>query len=194
MAEKDQSTEAMEQNQDTPEVESSQKVPSEDMSDAEVDERSEEEIKIEKLEAALEESKEKHLRLYSEFDNYKRRSARERLELIQNASKDLIEQLLPILDDFERAIKASEKENPDNKSVVEGLELIYNKCKKILGQQGLKEMECGEGTSFDPDLHEAITQIPAPTKKLKGKIVDVVEKGYFLNDRVIRFAKVVVGQ
>lgn len=194
MAEKDQSTEAMEQNQDSPEVEASQKVSRKDNSEAEAAEGSEEAQKIEELEAALEESKEKHLRLYSEFDNYKRRSARERLELIQNASKDLIEQLLPILDDFERAIKSSEKENPDNKSVVEGLELIYNKSKKILGQQGLKEMECGEGSSFDPDLHEAITQIPAPSKKLKGKIVDVVEKGYFLNDRVIRFAKVVVGQ
>jgi molecular chaperone GrpE len=146
----------------------------------------------EKLKAENQDLKEKYLRLYSEFENYRRRTSKERLELIKTASEDVIKELLPILDDFERAIKADERETSD--TLDEGKKLIYNKLVKTLTSKGLRPMEELVGQVFDADMHEAITQIPAPSDDLKGKIVDVVERGYLLGDKVVRYAKVVIGQ
>ncbi len=133
----------------------------------------------------------KYLRLFAEFDNYKRRTQKERVELLQTAGKDVIISLLPVLDDFDRANKAMEGAS-DIASISEGVNLIHTKLKNTLAQKGLKEIE-SINTVFDTDNHEAITKIPAPTEELKGKVVDELEKGYTLNDKVIRFAKVVVG-
>ena len=133
----------------------------------------------------------KFLRLYAEFDNYKRRTSKERVELLQTAGKDVIVSLLPVLDDFERASRAIENAK-DVASVKEGVSLVHNKLKNLLIQKGLKEM-VSKGEVFDADIHEAVTNIPAPDDSMKGKIVDVLEEGYLLNDKVIRFAKVVVG-
>lgn len=133
----------------------------------------------------------KYLRLFAEFDNYKRRTQKERVELLQTAGKDVVVSLLPVLDDFERALKATENATEVN-AIREGIVLVQTKFKNILAQKGLKEVE-SINTVFDTDLHEAITKIPAPTEDLKGKVVDELEKGYTLNDKVIRFAKVVVG-
>ncbi len=143
-----------------------------------------------KLQDELAEAKDKYIRLYAEFDNFRRRSAKEKLEMIQSANEQLIKSLLPIADDFERAEKSFKDKNDKE---AEGFFLIQNKFKKVLEQYSVKLMDTTPGAAFNPDLHEAITQIPAPDEKLKGKIVDVVEKGYLLNDKVIRFAKVVVG-
>lgn len=145
----------------------------------------------EKLKADLVSANDKYLRLYAEFDNFRRRTNKERAEERQTAGKDTIAALLPVLDDFERAIKAMETAT-DVIPVKEGVALIQNKLKGILTSKGLKEMET-KGTPFDADIHEAITSIPAPTDDLKGKVVDELEKGYLLNDKVVRFAKVVVG-
>lgn len=147
---------------------------------------------VAKLEEEVGSLKDKYVRLYSDFENYKRRSAKERLETIANANKDLIADLLPVLDDFERAINVS-NENSETESVYEGVHLVYNKFSKILEQKGLKIMEIEPGDDFDSEYHEAVAQIPAPDEKLKGKIVDVIEKGYYLGEKVIRFAKVVTG-
>jgi len=133
----------------------------------------------------------KYLRLFAEFDNYKRRTQKERIELLQTAGKDVVVSLLPVLDDFDRALKATENATEVN-AIREGIMLVQTKLKSILTQKGLKEMESLH-TLFDTDIHEAITKIPAPTDDLKGKVVDELEKGYTLNDKVIRFAKVVVG-
>lgn len=133
----------------------------------------------------------KYLRLFAEFDNYKRRTQKERQELLQTAGKDVIISLLPVLDDFDRANKAIEGATDIN-PIREGISLVHNKLKSVLGQKGLKEME-SVNTAFDTDNHEAITKIPAPNEELKGKVIDELEKGYTLNDKVIRFAKVVVG-
>lgn len=143
-----------------------------------------------KLKAEIAEAKDKYIRLYSEFDNFRRRTGKEKLELIHSANEQLIQTLLPVVDDFDRAEKSFREKNDKD---LEGFFLIYNKFKKILDQNGVKVMEVGPGSEFNPDLHEAITQIPSPTEKLKGKIVDVVEKGYVLNEKVIRFAKVIIG-
>jgi len=133
----------------------------------------------------------KYLRLFAEFDNYKRRTQKERVELLQTAGKDVVVSLLPVLDDFERALKATENATEVG-AIRDGIMLVQNKLKSILSQKGLKEME-SINTVFDTDIHEAITKIPAPSDDLKGKVVDELEKGYTLNDKVIRFAKVVVG-
>jgi len=133
----------------------------------------------------------KYLRLFAEFDNYKRRTQKERVELLQTAGKDVVVSLLPVLDDFERALKATENAT-EVSAIREGVMLVQTKLKSILSQKGLKEME-SINTIFDTDIHEAITKIPAPSDDLKGKVVDELEKGYTLNDKVIRFAKVVVG-
>lgn len=133
----------------------------------------------------------KYLRLFAEFDNYKRRTQKERIELLQTAGKDVLVSMLPVLDDFDRALKATENATEVN-AIREGIMLVQTKLKSILTQKGLKEMESLH-TIFDTDIHEAITKIPAPTDDLKGKVVDELEKGYTLNDKVIRFAKVVVG-
>lgn len=131
----------------------------------------------------------KYLRLYAEFDNFRKRSMRERSDLIRNASRDVVDRLLPVLDDFERATKAE----GDLASVREGMQLIHGKLMNTLGGQGLKPMEVQQGDDFDVEWHEAITRIPAPTPELVGKVVDVVEQGYHMNDTVLRYAKVVVG-
>ncbi|ELR70959.1 Heat shock protein GrpE [Fulvivirga imtechensis AK7] len=156
-------------------------------------EASETEKKLLRLEDELAESKDKYLRLYSEFENFRRRTAKEKLEMVQTANEDLMQALIPIIDDFERAEKSFEDEKTDLEAAKEGVQLIYNKFKKVLEQKGLKAMEGKEGMDFDPEFHEAITQIPAPKKNLKGKVVDVVEKGYMLKEKVIRYAKVVIG-
>lgn len=144
------------------------------------------------LQDELTEAKDKYLRLYSEFENFRRRTAREKLEMIQSANEQLIKTLLPVADDFERAEKSLSDKN-DNSKEWEGFLLIYNKFRKVLEQYGVKVMEVASGSGFNPDTQEAITQVPVNDEKLKGKVVDVVEKGYLLNDKVIRFAKVVVG-
>ncbi|HVD99183.1 MAG TPA: nucleotide exchange factor GrpE [Cytophagaceae bacterium] len=137
------------------------------------------------------ELKDKYLRLYSEFDNFRKRTSKEKIDLAKTASEDVIKSLLPILDDFERAIKAI-GDDEGSKFAKEGIEIIYHKLFKTLESKGLKTM-VAVGQPFDVELHEAITQIPAPSEDLKGKIIDEVEKGYYLNDKVIRFAKVVTG-
>ena len=144
------------------------------------------------LKRELEESKDKYLRLYSEFDNYRRRTAKERVELIKTAGEDVLAVLIPVVDDFERAKKSIDGQEIEA-SVKEGVDLIYNKLIKVLDQKGLKAMEVETGHEFNPELHEAVTQFPAPDDSLKGKVIDVVEKGYVLGDKVIRFAKVVTG-
>lgn len=145
----------------------------------------------EKLQDELTVVNDKYLRLFAEFDNYKRRTQKERVELLQTAGKEVITSLLTVLDDFDRANKAMENAT-DVVAIQEGIQLIYSKLKNLLVQKGLKEIE-SINTPFDTDLHEAITKIPAPNDELKGKVLDVLEKGYTLNDKVIRFAKVVVG-
>lgn len=134
----------------------------------------------------------KYLRLYSEFDNYRKRTNKEKLELISTASAGVLKDMLSVLDDFERAIANNDKVEDIN-AVKEGFQLIYNKLKSGLEAKGLKQMQA-KGETFDPELHEAIANVPAPEETLKGKVVDDVERGYYLNDKVIRFAKVVVGQ
>lgn len=147
----------------------------------------------EKLQDELSKANDKYTRLFAEFDNYKKRTSRERVELIQSASKDVLSKLLPILDDFDRALGAMETAN-DIAPIKEGVELVSQKFRKTLTQEGLKEMEDLIGQPFDAEFQEAITAIPAPSADLKNKVIDVVEKGYFLNEKVIRFAKVVIGQ
>ncbi|MFT4854673.1 MAG: molecular chaperone GrpE [Algoriphagus sp.] len=144
------------------------------------------------LEEEILELKNKYLRLYSDFENYRKRTSKERLDLITNASEDVLKDLIPVVDDFERSLKASESET-DSTKVREGNLLIFQKLVRILTSKGLMPMEDLVGKSFDADTQEAITQIPAPSEKLKGKVVDVVEKGYKLGDKVVRFAKVVTG-
>lgn len=148
---------------------------------------------LDKVKDELAESKDKYLRLYSEFENFRRRTAKEKLGLVQTANEDLMVSLIPVIDDFERASKSFEGEEVDVKAVIEGVNIVHNKFKKILEQKGLSVMEVKEGVAFDPEFHEAITTIPAPKKKLKDKVVDVIEKGYLLKDKVIRYAKVVIG-
>jgi len=134
----------------------------------------------------------KYIRMYSEFENFRRRTNKEKLELIEYANAKLLLDILPVLDDFERALSVMEKAE-DLKSVKEGVVLIYNKFRKNLEDKGIKEIDC-LGKDFNPDLHEAIYKIPAPKKKLSGKIIDQVQKGYYLKDKVIRHSKVVVGE
>lgn len=139
---------------------------------------------------SIQSEKEKYLRLYSEFENFRRRTTKERLEWMQNASKDMIEAVLPVVDDMERALSALK--NAGDSTASEGMELIFKKLYGILERKGLKPMNA-KGEDFNPDLHEAVTQFAAPSPELVGKVIDEVEKGYFLNDKVLRFAKVVVG-
>jgi molecular chaperone GrpE len=144
------------------------------------------------LKAQLDEQKDKYLRLFADFDNFKKRTAKERLELFQTAGKDIILSLLPVLDDFERASKATENMT-DIAAAKEGISLIHNKLLNNLQQKGLKSFDA-KGTEFNVEQHEAVTEIPAPSPDLEGKVVDELEKGYYLNDKIIRFAKVVVGK
>ncbi|MFY0644795.1 MAG: nucleotide exchange factor GrpE [Bacteroidia bacterium] len=140
----------------------------------------------------INELNDKYLRLYSEFDNFRRRTAKERLDLLRNASEELMQELLPIMDDFDRAAKAM-ADSDDISSIKQGVELVHHKFKSTLENKGLKKFRV-VGKAFDPDFHEAVTKIPAPKKKLKGKVVDVIEEGYMINDKVLRYAKVVVGE
>ena len=150
-----------------------------------------EESETDKLKAELDEQKDKYLRLAAEFDNFRRRTSKERLELIQTAGKDVIVSLLEVLDDVERAEKQLSN-NDDIAVQKEGIQLVFNKIRNTLHAKGLKALESIH-TEFDVEKHEAITEIPAPTEDLKGKVLDEVQKGYYLNDKLIRFAKVVVG-
>jgi molecular chaperone GrpE len=150
-----------------------------------------EENEIEKLKTALEEQKDKYLRLAAEYDNFRRRSAKERIELIQTAGKEVIMAFLEVLDDIERAEKQMQT-NDDFAVQKEGVQLVFNKVKSTLQAKGVKAFESVH-TDFDVEKHEAITEIPAPSENLKGKVLDEIQKGYYLNDKLIRFAKVVVG-
>jgi molecular chaperone GrpE len=166
-----------EQNE-TPEAENATAEPGED--------------KAQKLQGELDQLKDKYLRMVAEFDNYKRRTAKERMEMTATAGKDIIQSLLTVLDDVDRAGK--QLENTDDINLIkEGIALIFNKLKNTMQQKGLKAMDA-KNQDFNPDLHDAITEIPAPTEDMKGKIIDVVEQGYYLNDKLIRHAKVVVGK
>lgn len=152
----------------------------------------EENSEKEQLRNDLEKEKDKFLRLFAEFENYKRRTSKERVEMFKTANQDVVTAMLPVLDDFDRALNEIRKAK--DKDLLKGVELIYNKFRETLRAKGLEVMEVEEGDVFDSDVHEAITQIPAPSDKLKGKIVDVVEKGYKLGERIIRFPKVVIGK
>ncbi|MCK5906591.1 MAG: nucleotide exchange factor GrpE [Flavobacteriales bacterium] len=145
----------------------------------------------EKLKEELEKGKDKYLRLFAEFENYKRRTSKERIELFKTANSEMMLAILPVLDDFDRGMVEIEKS--DDKALVDGVKLIQDKLKSILSQKHLTEVEVAQGDAFDSDVHEAITQIPAPSDDLKGKIIDVVEKGYQLGEKIIRFPKVVLG-
>lgn len=151
-----------------------------------------EESETDKLKAELAEAKDKLLRLAAEFDNFKRRNAKERLELIQTAGKEVITEMLDVLDDCDRAQKQMEA-SQDIAAIKEGTTLVFNKLRNTLQARGLKAMETIH-TEFNPDFHEAITEIPSPNEELKGKVMDEVIKGYYLNDKIIRHAKVVVGK
>jgi len=151
-----------------------------------------EESELEKLKAELAQMKDRYLRTVAEFENYKRRNARERMELIQTAGREVIIDLLDMLDDCDRAQKQIENSN-NIEEIKEGVMLVFNKLRNTLAAKGLKPMESFH-KDFNPDLHEAITEIPVSDEKLKGKVIDEVQKGYYLNDKIIRFAKVVVGK
>jgi molecular chaperone GrpE len=147
---------------------------------------------VEKLKSELEEQKDKYVRLFAEFDNYKRRSSKERIEFIQTAGKEVITSLLEVLDDCDRA-ESQMQETNDPDQIKEGVQLVFNKLRKTLQSRGLKAMESID-TDFDVEKHEAISEIPVTDKKQKGKVVAEIQKGYYLNDKLIRFAKVVVGK
>ena len=147
---------------------------------------------LEEAQQMVREEKDKYLRLSAEFDNYRKRTLKEKAELIKNGGEKTLTAILPVLDDFERALKNMET-SEETKAMKEGVELIFNKFQKILGQEGLQKIET-EGKEFDTDFHEAIALIPAPSEDLKGKILDCVQTGYMLNEKVIRHAKVAVAQ
>lgn len=162
--------------------------------EAEVADKQEEEIDpVAKLEEEVKDLKDQNLRLYAEFENFRRRTAKERLELMSTANKDTLSVLVPILDDFDRALKNTE-ETEANKAVLDGLKLIQHKLTEAVKGKGLVAMESTVGKAFDVETMEAITQIPAPTPDLAGKVIDEVEKGYLIGDKVLRYAKVVVGK
>ncbi len=144
------------------------------------------------LKVELAEMKNKYTRLYAEFENFRKRTSKERIEILKNAGKDVILDLLPLMDDFDRALIANENSD-DTSAVIEGFTLIQQKFQKTLEAKGVKPMD-SIGKTFDVEFHEAITNIPAPSEDMKGKVVDAIEKGYYLNDQVLRYAKVVVGQ
>ncbi|HLF64466.1 MAG TPA: nucleotide exchange factor GrpE [Saprospiraceae bacterium] len=148
--------------------------------------------KVHQLEAEIAELKDKYLRLYAEFDNYKKRTVKEKLDLMRTAAQDTLASMLPVLDDFDRAKKIADDPSATEK-FSEGVVLVYQKLHAIFKNLGVKEME-STGAEFNPELHDAITEIPAPDEQLKGKVVDTIEKGYYLHDKIIRHAKVVVGR
>ncbi len=152
----------------------------------------EEDEKMQQLEAQVREANDKYLRLVAEFDNFRKRTAKERIELTKSAGEEIIKSLLDVLDDSERAARQMET-SEDISLIKEGVSLVFNKFRNTLQSKGLKAMESKE-QEFDTELHEAITEIPAPTEELKGKVLDEVQKGYYLNDKIIRHAKVVIGK
>jgi molecular chaperone GrpE len=149
------------------------------------------EDELDTLKKDLKKEKDNFLRLFAEFENYKKRTTKERIELYSTANKEVMTAMLPILDDFERGLLEVEKSA--DKALLDGMKLIYNKFKNTLNQKGLKVLEVNQGDKFDAEIHEAISQIPAASNKLKGKIIDIVEKGYQLGETIIRFPKVVIG-
>jgi molecular chaperone GrpE len=164
----------------------------EQVENEEVIEELEDELTVEeKLQEDLGKEKDKFLRLFAEFENYKKRTSKERMELFKTAGQEVIVSLLPVIDDFDRALKELSKSG--EKEMFKGIELINNKFRETLKNKGLQEMEVKQGDAFDAEVHDAITQIPAPSKKLKGKVIDVIEKGFKLGDKIIRHPKVVVG-
>lgn len=193
MTEKEEITSNKEESVEEQEVTQEEANVKEEASTVPEEDNSTEVSELDKVKDELAESKDKYLRLYSEFENFRRRTAKEKLGLVQTANEDLMVSLIPVIDDFERASKSFDAEDTDIKAVIEGVNLVQNKFRKILEQKGLSVMDIKEGSSFDPEFQEAITTIPAPKKKLKDKVVDVIEKGYLLKDKVIRYAKVVIG-
>lgn len=165
-----------------------------EVKDEVVEEQVEEQVEVKEptAEDRYNELNDKYLRIHAEFDNYRKRSNKEKVDIISTANAGMMKDLLPVLDDFNRAI-ANNKTAEDIDSVKEGFNLIFHKFNSILEGKGLKEMKA-DGEVFDSEIHEAIANVPAPSKKLKGKVIEAVEKGYYLNDKVIRYAKVVVGQ
>lgn len=157
-----------------------------------VNESQEVEVEEPTSEELIQQEKDKYLRLFAEFENYKKRTSKERIELFKTASQELMTSLLPIMDDFDRGL--AEIKKVKDKELLKGMQLINDKLKNTLVQKGLTEIEVKKGDVFDAEIHEAITQIPAPTEKLKGKIIDAIEKGYKLGDKIIRYPKVVIGQ
>ena len=174
------------------EVKDAQTMENPELEGEKLEEEIQEELsEVEQLREDLNKEKEKFLRLFAEFENFKKRTSRERMELFKTAGQEVMVALLPILDDFDRALKELAKS--EDKEMFKGVELISNKFKETLRNKGLEQIEVGQGDVFDAEVHDAITQIPAPDKKMKGKIIDVVEKGFKLGDRIIRHPKVVVG-
>jgi molecular chaperone GrpE len=157
------------------------------------DKDKEKKSKKEKTDAEkLAELNDKYLRLTAEYDNYRRRTLKEKMELSKSAGEEILQSMLPVIDDFDRALESID-ESQDIEAVKEGVHLIYNKFRDVMEQQGVKEIEAKD-QEFDTDKHEAVSKIPAPSEDMKGKVVDVVQKGYYLNDKVLRFSKVVVGE
>jgi molecular chaperone GrpE len=157
-----------------------------------VNEQVQQESELENLQAKLAEAQDKYLRLSAEFDNYRRRTLKEKADLMKTAGEDVLINVIPVLDDFERAMQSLDTAK-DPEAIKEGITLIYTKFKDFLQSRGVKEIPAAQ-EKFDTEYHEAITKIPAPNKKLKGKVVDVIQKGYFLHEKVVRYAKVVVGE
>ncbi len=175
-----------------PEEQTEQNIGDTDNSAPETDSPEVEQISREQeLEEEVAREKDKFLRLFAEFENYKKRTSRERMDLFKTAGQEVMTALLPVLDDFDRAVKELSKS--EDKEMFKGIELIQIKFKETLKAKGLEEIKVKEGDTFDAEVHDAISQIPAPNKKMKGKIIDVVEKGYMLGDKIIRHPKVVVG-
>lgn len=166
-----------------------------EINEQEVNQQESQEISIEEqLKQDLHQEKDKFLRLFAEFENYKKRTSRERIELFKTANEELMTVLLPVLDDFDRALNEIKKSSEENNELLKGIELINNKLRNSLAQKGLSVIDVNAGDVFDVELHEAITQIPAPSDDLKGKIIDVLEQGYKLGEKVIRYPRVVIGQ
>ena len=167
-------------------------IQTEEIKDTQAEETQEQKVNEPTAEELVAQEKDKFLRLFAEFENYKKRTSKERMELYKTANQELMTVLLPILDDFDRGL--AEIKKAKDKELLKGMDLINSKLKSTLIQKGLSDVGAKVGDTFDAEIHEAITQIPAPSKKMKGKIIDVIEKGYKLGDRIIRFPKVVIGQ
>ncbi len=173
---------------------SQEKTTKEDTNKEETSEVKEEHKEEDEFKKKYNEINDKYLRLSAEYDNYRKRSLKEKMDLIKSAGENILIDILPVMDNFERGLNSIEKSAKDEENaVLEGVELIYDRFKKFLEQKGVKEIEA-IGKDFDTDLHEAVTKIPAPSEDMKGKVVDVTEKGYIMNEKVIRFAKVVIGE